>query len=383
MKWNGSYRILHRAAAQNRGTGEPRHLPGGAARLRDTLCRMIAAYFRVTLSHLSARSFGSLRWSNLRAHTGACAGATENLTLSRAHVRSDSPRSGDTPNRFGGSGWFGFGSLADCSLALWQGIRHATLEALRGEFVTISCAMRYVADPPVGTRMNTVSRSRHVKLCLQFCDMSIVIYGCVDNYRHVNESLQVERKIDATMARRATRELQSLNGIASMPEPLDTARRVLVNLFGQWFGRRLEIGDRDKRLLACSKRGLLRSRVAMSANTCRIIVFLLVIASALIVPAILPASLDARESTPAIVLESGVRVGGEPGEDPHLKVDPSIRPVMDSESLGASGAGMVGVGEEYTIQREGVWEGRGCSLGSRVNLAWRMILWAWLCQLQR
>jgi hypothetical protein len=77
------------------------------------------------------------------------------------------------------------------------------------------------------------------------------------------------------------------------------------------------------------------------------------------------------------------RVGGEPGEDPHLKVQPTIHYVGNSDLLGCSEGVKVGDAGVCGIQAEGMREGSGECLGSRVNLAWRAILRTWLWQLQR
>lgn len=180
----------------------------------------------------------------------------------------------------------------------------------------------------------------------------------------------------------ATGFIGGVRGAAGRP-PLDRAAGFLVNSLGQEFGRRLEIGVRSKKILACTVRGLLRNRVAMSDNRRDIIVFFFVAVFAGFAPALFPKNLEACTAVAAISLNEDTRVGGEPGEDPHLKVRPGLRPVKSAESLGVGAGEVVGDGDEYIIQAEGLREGRGYSLGSRVNLAWRMILWAWLCQLHR
>ncbi len=71
-------------------------------------------------------------------------------------------------------------------------------------------------------------------------------------------------------------------------------------------------------------------------------------------------------------------VGGEPGEDPHLKVSPVI-PVKECEPFGATGnAGAGDIASVYT----GSWEGES-GLGSRVNRVWRLVLQMWFWTLQR
>jgi hypothetical protein len=80
------------------------------------------------------------------------------------------------------------------------------------------------------------------------------------------------------------------------------------------------------------------------------------------------------------VYDAGVEavVGGEPGEDPHLRVTP-IEPVKDSGPLGATPQGGAGDSRYFFL---GAWEEES-GPGSRVNRSWRLILQMWLWTLQR
>ena len=114
----------------------------------------------------------------------------------------------------------------------------------------------------------------------------------------------------------------------------------------------------------------------------RIIIIILAIAVIDIAPALFPTNVEARDPV-AVAQPGGRSVGGEPGEDPHLKVDSALQPVKDSESPGYIGGGGAGVEDEYIITAEGIREASEYGLGSRVNPAWRMIFWIWLWQLRR
>lgn len=100
------------------------------------------------------------------------------------------------------------------------------------------------------------------------------------------------------------------------------------------------------------------------------------------VNALAPTSSAARDPQTGFVdPETNVVVGGEPGEDPHLKVTP-IEPIKDEVEppIGVSAAS--GGSNAYAYD----WSGRGkgeSRLGSRVVCVWRLILGMWLCTLQR
>jgi len=101
-------------------------------------------------------------------------------------------------------------------------------------------------------------------------------------------------------------------------------------------------------------------------------------------PAFYAARLEAREPRIGVAEPEDLMVGGEPGEDPHLKTIPTIYTIKyELAPLGtAVGEGAVPL-DESSINLEGSREGRGRCLGSRVNLAWRMLLRTWLWQLHR
>jgi len=100
----------------------------------------------------------------------------------------------------------------------------------------------------------------------------------------------------------------------------------------------------------------------------------------LLIPAfVVPESALARDPY-AGVYDVGIEavVGGEPGEDPHLRVTP-VEPVKESGPLGATPQGGVRDGGSFLM---GAWEGE-CGPGSRVNRAWRLMFQMWLWTLQR
>lgn len=172
----------------------------------------------------------------------------------------------------------------------------------------------------------------------------------------------------------------------SFPEvrrPLDMTGGFLIELLYRKFVRRLAIGFRDKIISNCSARCSLGDRVAMRDHSRRIFILILAIALMNVVPALFPTHVEARDPVAGVAVPEEYALGGEPGEDPHLKVKPEMRPVKDPGPLGCSGGGGAGGEDEYIINAEGIREGRGYGLGSRVNPAWRMILWVWLWQLRR
>ena len=102
-----------------------------------------------------------------------------------------------------------------------------------------------------------------------------------------------------------------------------------------------------------------------------------------IAPAFFPTHLEARNPTPGVVSPEGSKLGGEPGEDPHLRVKPIIRIETDADLVGCDSGGKTGDADVYGTQAAGMREGRGSSFGSRVNCAWRTLFWTWLWQMQR
>jgi len=169
--------------------------------------------------------------------------------------------------------------------------------------------------------------------------------------------------------------LNKTRQIGSRVQPLDIVSPFLVDLYGIGFVRRLELGVRNKIILACAVRGLLRSRVAMSSYRRYLTIFFLAAAAA--IPVLFPKTVAAREPVPALYQDIGGVLFSDPGEDPHLKADPGIRPFMETEALGASRSGVVESGVESGVCAWSRWERRGCGFGSRVNLMWRLFLRAW------
>jgi len=119
-------------------------------------------------------------------------------------------------------------------------------------------------------------------------------------------------------------------------------------------------------------------------NYSRKIAFLVVLGLvAGVVPTFFAARLEAREPRAGIALPEDYALGGEPGEDPHLKTIPKIYIAQDSKLLGIDGSEGPVLLDESSINSMVSREGSGRGLGSRVNLAWRMFLRSWLWQLHR
>lgn len=121
----------------------------------------------------------------------------------------------------------------------------------------------------------------------------------------------------------------------------------------------------------------------MRKYSIKIAIFMLLALVSGAVPAFFAARIEARELWDGIDQTEYWKLGGEPGEDPHLKTIPTILLEYKSEPLGAESAGGPVPMDEYSINLEGSREGRGRGLGSRVNLAWRMFLRTWLRHLHR
>jgi len=98
----------------------------------------------------------------------------------------------------------------------------------------------------------------------------------------------------------------------------------------------------------------------------------------LIIPSVLSVESVAREPEAGEITTYDFRIGGEPGEDPHLKIKPEIQFEMDSGSYGSSISDPAGDKDYCHVQAVCMREGRGYFRGSRVNLVWRMIIQAWL-----
>jgi hypothetical protein len=86
----------------------------------------------------------------------------------------------------------------------------------------------------------------------------------------------------------------------------------------------------------------------------------------------------ARGPVIAEVTADDVRVGGEPGEDPHLKLTPAVQTAEDWKPVGASGRSSGGGLRTENIGSDCPQEGLELSLCSRINQVWRMMLQAWL-----
>lgn len=95
------------------------------------------------------------------------------------------------------------------------------------------------------------------------------------------------------------------------------------------------------------------------------------------------ARIEAREPRAGIALPENYVLGGEPGEDPHLKTKPRIFIIDQSAPVADAGCGDAVFLDEYSMDSEGLREGKGRSLCSRVNLAWRVFLRTWFRQLHR
>jgi hypothetical protein len=192
MKRNGNYHILRGATIQDHGPGIPLHLPVEAPPLRDTLCRMRETYFPVTLScHLSAQTSGPGRYTRLRPCFGMDAEATENLTLSRAHVCCDSSRSSaHNPSHPEGSEWLVFVCLTGCSLVAGHRMQYAMCVRFLDHSLTNCLLIRCTALPPRGMRKSKDGNLEIVKLIVR-AKCTYALINCYNkNYTTVNEYLQ-------------------------------------------------------------------------------------------------------------------------------------------------------------------------------------------------
>jgi hypothetical protein len=116
-----------------------------------------------------------------------------------------------------------------------------------------------------------------------------------------------------------------------------------------------------------------------------IIAILIVVAAAEIAPLFFPTDVEAGVSLALDDSPCEYRIGGEPGEDPHLKDNSKHRHIVDDDSdlLGCTGSTKVVDTGAGGIQVASMREGSGESIGSRVNFSWRMILRIWLWNLQQ
>ena len=129
--------------------------------------------------------------------------------------------------------------------------------------------------------------------------------------------------------------------------------------------------------------GFFQDRVIMGNYSRKIAILVLLALVAGAAPAFFAPRAEAREPRAGIALPENYALGGEPGEDPHLKTIPKIYITQESEPLGADGYEGPVLLDECSINLESSREGSGRGLGSRVNLAWRMLLRTWLWQLHR
>jgi hypothetical protein len=91
-KWDRDYHSPCGGMIEDSGPDTPRSSPGEGCPLGHSPCGIFEAIYPVSLSvHLSARPFRPDRCLSLRPFCGMTAEFTENLTLSRAHARGDSP----------------------------------------------------------------------------------------------------------------------------------------------------------------------------------------------------------------------------------------------------------------------------------------------------
>ena len=131
IKWGRDYHTPRSGTMTSRGPDTSRCSPGEAHPPGGSPCRFVEAVYPVSF-HLSIRPFGSDRGSDLRPHCGMAAEFTENLTLSRAHARGDSPlplkgRSLDAP-------WEPAICLLRMRLAALQRVMHRMAYAIREVF---------------------------------------------------------------------------------------------------------------------------------------------------------------------------------------------------------------------------------------------------------
>jgi hypothetical protein len=117
----------------------------------------------------------------------------------------------------------------------------------------------------------------------------------------------------------------------------------------------------------------------------RKIIGLIIVLAALLSPLfLLTVKADARNERGGDVVVGEYMLTGEPGEDPHLKVNPDIIPVKDTDgSVGAGSASTGRYGDTFSTETGGRGA-RGISNGgSRVNRVWRTLLEILFWQLQR
>jgi len=192
FEWNRDYPAPHTGTQQNRGLGAPVHLAGEVPPSGNSPCETFDALFRVSLFfHPSARAFRPNRYSNLRSHSSVIAETTENLTLSRAHARYDSPCSfGFALSYPLGLEMLGVACLTGCSPVLAYRMQYA----MRGPFLDHSltnCFLIRCATFSLRVRRRMQNRGpRIVKLFLQSRCMCALINCYNKDYTAVNNYLQ-------------------------------------------------------------------------------------------------------------------------------------------------------------------------------------------------
>jgi hypothetical protein len=186
------YPATHLGTRRNRGLGAPVRLAGEVPPSGNSPCETFEALFRVSLSlHPSARAFRPGRYSNLRAHSSVIAEPTENLTLSRAHARYDSPCSFGFALRYPlGLERLGVACLTGCSPVSAYRMQYAMRGPFLGHSLTnwflIRCATFSLR---VWRRMKN-GDPRVVKLFLHSRYMCALINSYSRNYTAVNKYLQ-------------------------------------------------------------------------------------------------------------------------------------------------------------------------------------------------
>ena len=191
-KWNGDYHAPLSGTRQNHGLGTPLRLPGEVPPSGCSLYEVSKAFFRGSLFfHLSARAFRSGRCSNLRSHSSMTAETTENLTLSRAYARHDSPWSFGFALRHPlGIERLTFACRAGCSSVTGHRMQYAMCAQFLDHSLTNCVLIRCTALPPRGMRKSKDGNVRIVKLFLR-AKCAYALINCYNkNYTTVNECLQ-------------------------------------------------------------------------------------------------------------------------------------------------------------------------------------------------
>ena len=186
------YPATYLGTRRNRGLGSPVRRAGKVPPSGDSPYETFEALFRVSLSlHPSARAFRPGRYSNLRAHSSVIAEPTENLTLSRAHARYDSPCSFGFALRYPLElGRLGVACLTGCSpvsaYRMQYAMRGPSSDHSLSDCFLIRCATFSLRIP---RRMKNRD-PEVVKLFLHSGYMFALINSYSRNYTAVNNNLQ-------------------------------------------------------------------------------------------------------------------------------------------------------------------------------------------------